>query len=159
MPKTSIYFKQFLSNDEGNHHCIGDYRDEKELFFYKNTTKTDVFIKRIKMVIQDDAIFKFNKYGTSIILENGINMYYMTSNKKRVDLTVAPIKTNTDFLINGFDVKNFNFVNGNRFVLVELNLDSETKITLNKDCMIVAEFNDDFHILKSQTIIIEGYTH
>jgi len=157
------YFQTFLKSELTNtKEAIADYIEPcKFLHVHKDKFKK-LFIQRLTITIQDNAIMKRQMYGAMCKLKNGINIYYMNKNEK-VNITNEefPIKTNSDWLFYSCKTELSKFNDNHNFYKITFDFTNQMgmNLVLDYNDSFVIELNDDFTNLEAQLFNIEGFTY
>ena len=153
------YFNTFLKDSQNNTEAVGDYKKELQPFSYKNNIKKKLFISKIVIIIEDNALFRSNKYGGDITLKNGIKLFYTKDKMKKYIIgDDKPICVNSDWIFDGCKIEPIDFNFGNKFLRITLDLNKTNNyIILSSFDKITFELNDDFHRLVNHSFMIEGF--
>ena len=154
------YFNDFLKDDNKNIHAINDCADEMEEFSFTNTNSNKLFINKLTICIEDNHKFKYNKFASDIILNNGLKCYFIKDNKKTYIIGDSlPIKKNKDWFSYSCETEQPSFNNSHSFLKITFNFYKNTNnpIVLKKNDKIVFELFDNFSTLEDQTFNIEGF--
>ena len=154
------YFNTFLLDENKNHEAIGDYTDELEEFSYTSDFGRKIFINQLIITVEDNAKFRYNKYGADIDLSKGIKIYFTNkSGKQYIIGDILPIQKNRDWLHYPCETEQLAFGNQHSFLKITFNFykNNNTPIVLRKGNKIGVELNDDFSKLENQTFYIEGF--
>jgi hypothetical protein len=152
------YFNTFLKDEYDNTSAIGDYSNEKCLFFLDNNISKSINIKKIQITLTSNS-FASEKYGKNITLKNGIKIYH-NDIKKRKRYIVGndkPIKKNIDWLSYSCEIEKVKFNFGNEILRITFNFENIHDIILKKGESIIFELEDDFTELKNQEFFVEGF--
>lgn len=150
-----MYFSTFLKDDKKNINAVGDYSSYLTPFYFKNTLKQTIEIKKISVTILHNTKNNLIKYGNLNSLENGVLFYYTTSNGNKyyiIDKNNS-IKNNADWFSYA-DVKT-SILNMQEILKIVFDF-SQNPIILESNCQIGFEFNDNFTSLQTQKIFLEG---
>ena len=94
------YFNTFLIDNNQNTNATGDYTDDIEEFSYVNGIKKKLFISKLTITIEDNAIFATEKYGRDIELKKGVKLYYTRDKVKHYIIgDNLPIIKNKDWFL------------------------------------------------------------
>ena len=152
------YLNTFLKDEINNIHAIGDYTGINQEFSYTNEIKQKLYITKLTITIEDNAIFRSNSYGRDIKLENGVKLYY--TNAKHIKSYIIgndfPIKKNKNWLLYGCQVDKKDFSQGSKFLQVIFDF-TDNYIILHQNEKISFELSDDFNSLEDQVFNIQGY--
>ena len=153
------YFNTFLMDDNKNINAAGDYAFDQEDFSYINKIKKKLFISKLTITIEDNAMFATEKYGRDLELKKGVKLYYTRDKVKHYIIgDNLPIIKNKDWFLYGCQVEQKDFKQGNKFLQITFDFNKTNNfIILNKDDRITFELHDDFHNLVNQVFNIEGF--
>ena len=153
------YFNTFLKDDNQNTDATGDYVGDVEEFSYVNQIKKKLFISKLTITIEDNAVFATEKYGRDIVLKKGVKLYYTKDKVKQYIIgDNLPIIKNKDWFLYGCQVEQRDFKQGNKFLQITFDFNKTNNyIILNKGDRITFELCDDFHNLENQVFNIEGF--
>ena len=143
--------------ENDNTNATGDYVGEVEEFKYVNEIKKKLFISKLTITVEDNAVFVVDKYGRDINIKKGIKLFYTRDNIKHYIIgNNLPIIKNKDWFLYGCQVEQKDFKQGNKFLQITFNFNNNF-IILNKGDRIAFELCDDFHTLENQVFNIEGF--
>ncbi len=153
------YFNTFLLDDNENNNATGDYTGDIEEFSYVNQIKKKLFISKLTITIEDNAMFATEKYGRDLELKKGVKLYYTRDNIKHYIIgNNLPIIKNKDWFLYGCQVEQKDFKIGNKFLQITFDFNKTNNyIILTKGNRITFELSDDFHNLENQVFNIEGF--
>ena len=160
VPPSALHF-DYLSNGSTTN-AIGDYGAAVERF--KITCESGIrklYISRLIVYIEDVGNFQSGKYGTDIVLTEGIHvMVHNADDSMAADLTAAqPIITNAQWGALCYDVTvdKFGTGNNNSLIVRWTFSNAGAPVTLSQGQYLAVDLNDDFSGLVKHTFMAQGY--
>jgi len=156
-------FQAFLKSEETNtKEAIADYVEPCKFLYIHDNRYKKLFIQRLTITIQDNAIMKRDNYGAMTKLKNGVKIYY-TNGKEKINITNEdlPIKTNSDWLFYGCETSITKFNDNHNFYRITFDFPTQSgmNLILEENDTFVIELNDNFTNLEAHIFSIEGFIY
>jgi hypothetical protein len=143
----------------------GDYSDlgaGQTIFFYQPPSDKKFFAHRMIIWIKDAGNPDADKYGNNITLANGIQVRIQNDSGTVNALTKSNVKTNGEWAVLCYDVKELAFGVGDVMIVVRWSFD-RAGIPLSiyglENERLEVVLNDDFSDLTGHRMMVQGYLH